>query len=220
MTEQLQKEYAQRFNQNAAYRVKVWQLLIQDYFSQWIKPTSAVLDLGCGWGEFSNQIPAITRYGMDLNPDSAGKLDKGVTFFFQDCSTVWPLADSQLDIVFTSNFFEHLPDKASLARTLEQAHRCLKPGGRLIALGPNIKYLPGQYWDFWDHYLPLTELSLQEGCHLAGFETEKLLCRFLPYSMSQGFTPPLIFLKLFLKMPFLWKLLGKQFLAVMRKPHP
>ena len=32
----------------------------------------------------------------------------------------------------------------------------------MIALGPNIKYLPGSYWDFWDHFLCLTEMSLGE----------------------------------------------------------
>lgn len=46
-------------------------------------------------------------------------------------------------------FFEHLPDKAHLLRTLGQIRRCLKPGGCLIAMGPNIKYLPGRYWDFF-----------------------------------------------------------------------
>lgn len=219
MIDQLQQEYAQRFNRIAAYRVKVWTVLTRDFFSRWTPPSSTVLDLGCGWGEFINQISASTRYGMDLNPDSAAKLDPGVTFFYQDCSTRWPVEDGHLDLVFTSNFFEHLPDKASLARTLAEAFRCLKPGGRLICLGPNIKYLPGQYWDFWDHYLPLTELSLQEGCHLTGFETESLHAKFLPYSMSQGFTPPLFFLKLFLKVPLLWKLAGKQFLLIMRKPR-
>jgi predicted SAM-dependent methyltransferase len=57
-----------------------------------------------------------------------------------------------LDVVFTSKFFEHLSDKPSLVATLSKAFRCLKPSGRLIALGPNIKYLPGEYWDFFDHH--------------------------------------------------------------------
>jgi SAM-dependent methyltransferase len=128
------------------------------------------------------------------------------------------MPDEHLDVVFTSNVFEHLPDKASLARTLAQAFRCLKPGGQLICMGPNIKFLPGQYWDFFDHYLPLTELALEEGCQLAGFATDHVIARFLPYSMSQGFTPPLAFLRLYLRLPFAWRLVGKQFLIVMRKP--
>ena len=207
-----------RFEGNAEYRRAVWGVLTAQFFSRWVRGTATVLDLGCGWGEFINQIPAARKFGMDLNPDSPGKLAKDVTFLEQDCSQPWALPDETLDVVFTSNFFEHLPNKESLGRTLAQAFRCLKPGGRIICLGPNIKYLPGSYWDFWDHYLPLTEASLGEGLRLTGFELESSVDRFLPYSMSQGFSPPLFFLQLYLRFPFLWRFVGKQFLLVARKP--
>ncbi len=59
-------------------------------------------------------------------------------------------ADDSLNVVFTSNFFEHLHTKRELRETLMQARRCLRPGGGIIALGPNIRYLPGKYWDFYD----------------------------------------------------------------------
>jgi ubiquinone/menaquinone biosynthesis C-methylase UbiE len=218
LTDQLQQEYASRFARTADYRNKVWHVLTREFFSRWIKPDQTVLDLGCGWGEFINLIPASKKYAMDLNPESPSKLASGINFLHQDCSQVWQVPDNELDAVFTSNFFEHLPDKPGLKRTLDQAFRCLKPGGRPICMGPNIKCVPGSYWDFWDHYLPLTELALQEGCELSGFVPEQVTPRFLPYSMSQGFTPPLSFLRLYLKMPFAWRFFGKQFLVIMRKP--
>ena len=207
-----------RFERIAQYRTAVWNVLAREFFPRWIPADSTILDLGCGWGEFINQIAAQRKYGMDLNPASPGKLNKEVTFLYQDCSKRWELPDTHLDIVFTSNFFEHLPDKESLRRTLDQAFRCLRPGGQVICLGPNIKFLPGSYWDFWDHYLPLTELSLKEGLELAGFTVDYMADRFLPYSMSQGFTPPLAFLRAYLRLPFLWRLVGRQFLLVARKP--
>lgn len=210
----VQTIYGQRFATNQPYRQKIWQVLTADFFQALIGPASAVLDLGCGYGEFINQIAAREKYGMDLNPDSARMLAAGIRFFQQDCSQPWPLPDNALDAVFTSNFFEHLPDKATLGRTLEQARRCLKPGGRLIALGPNIKYLPGAYWDFWDHYLPLTELSLSEGLRNRGFRIERCCDRFLPYTMAHGPEYPLLLLKLYLKLPLAWRLFGKQFLVV------
>jgi SAM-dependent methyltransferase len=218
MIEKLQLGYYFRFAKIAAYRIKVWEILTREFFSRWIKPTDTVLDLGCGWGEFINQVRAQKKYGMDLNPDSPSKLSPEVTFLHQDCSQTWEIPDGHLDAVFTSNFFEHLPDKPSLSSTLAQAMRCLKPGGRLICLGPNIKYLSGHYWDFWDHYLPLTELSLQEGCELAGFETELIKPQFLPFSMSQGRNPPLFLVRLYLQLPIAWLFMGKQFLIIMRKP--
>jgi SAM-dependent methyltransferase len=93
-------------------------------------------------------------------------------FLEQDCSLRWELDSEILSVVFTSNFLEHLPVKSALQKTLVEAHRALKPGGRFIAMGPNIKYAPGAYWDFFDHHLPLTELSLGEVLEKCGFEVE------------------------------------------------
>jgi SAM-dependent methyltransferase len=219
MSRELQLEYALRFEGNAPYRRAVWKILTRDFFPRWISPNSSILDLGCGWGEFVNQIKAARKYGMDLNPDSPGKLAADVTFLAQDCSDPWGLSDECLDVVFTSNFFEHLPSKESLRRTLDQAFRCLKPGGRIICLGPNIKFLPGSYWDFLDHHLPLTDASLGEGLRLTGFAIDLAIDRFLPYSMSQGFAPPLILLRIYLRCPFFWRFFGRQFFVVARKPH-
>ena len=135
----------------------------------------------------------------------------------QDCSAPWPLPDDSLDIVFSSNFFEHLPSKTALQATLLEAYRCLKPAGRLIALGPNVKLLSGEYWDFFDHHLPLTELSLSEALVIAGYKIDLAFARFLPYTMSQGFRPPIWTLRLYLKIPLLWKLFGRQFLVIGKK---
>ena len=218
MNDLLASQYAARFEAIAEYRRRAWALLVREYFGRWVPKDGAVLDLGCGWGEFINQVDAAQRWGMDLNPESRGKLAAGVVCLEQDCSQRWQLPDNSLDLVFTSNFFEHLPDKPALRRTLDQVVRCLRPGGRLVCLGPNIRFIPGRYWDFWDHYLPLTERSLAEGLLLAGLNTERVVARFLPYSMSQGFTPPLWLLRLYLRMPWVWRLVGRQFLVVARKP--
>ncbi len=158
--------------------------------------SGAVLDLGCGYGVFINQVAARERYAMDLNPATKNLLMNGVQFFQQDCSTRWPLDDESLDVVFTSNFFEHLPDKATLGRTLDEVWRCLKKGGTLIAMGPNVRYLAGEYWDFWDHYLPLTERSLEEACRLRGFAMKKVVDRFLPYKMTNAPKYPMWVLQL------------------------
>jgi len=172
--------YQSRFQGSAEYRLSVWQTLIRRFLSPWIPQDGGVLDLGAGHGEFINQVPAKKKWAMDLNPDTAGHLSQNVQFMRQDCSQPWPLPESSLDLVFTSNFFEHLPDKGCLQRTLQQAFRALRPGGHLVALGPNIRLVPGAYWDFWDHYLPLTERSLAEGGNLVGFNVERSLPATLP----------------------------------------
>jgi SAM-dependent methyltransferase len=215
----LAREYERRFAPQAAYRRRVWAVLTRDLFQRYVPEDGAVLEIGCGWGEFINQIRARTKIGMDLNPQAARRLDQGVRFLEQDCSAAWPLSDDSLDVVFTSNFFEHLPDKATLGRTMKEALRCLRPGGRLVCLGPNIRYLAGAYWDFWDHYLPLTDRSLVEGLELAGFRIERSWARFLPYTMSQERTPPIWMLRWYLRLPLAWPIFGRQFLVVAVKPR-
>jgi SAM-dependent methyltransferase len=215
--EDLAKIYSSRFLGSEAYRYRVWEILIHEFLRKWICPDCLILDLGCGHGEFINQVAGKRKWGMDLNPETATRLSPEVVFLRQNCAEPWNLPEASLDLVFTSNFFEHLFDKEALHRTLQQAHRALKPGGRLVALGPNIRLLPGAYWDFWDHYLPLTERSLAEAGKLCGFTIEEAVAATLPYSMSQGFQPPLWTLRLYLALPFLWRFFGKQFLVVMRK---
>src|SRR5205085_4031772 len=129
------------------------------------------------YGEFINTVSSAAKFAMDLNPGAPAHLHADVTFLLQDCSVTWPLADASLDVVFTSNFFEHLPDKPALGRTLDEIRRCLRPGGRLIAMGPNIKFLTGTYWDFWDHHIPLTEASLREALVNRDFAVDTCLDR-------------------------------------------
>jgi SAM-dependent methyltransferase len=178
-----------------------------------------VLDLGCGYGEFINHVTAERKYAMDLNPDSRRHLSNGIAFLEQDCAAPWPMADQTLDIVFTSNFLEHLPDKTSLQRTLQQAFRCLKPGGRFMAMGPNIKYLAGAYWDFFDHHIALTEASLGEALEITGFSLERVFPRFLPYTLTNSPHYPLFFLRIYLACPWIWWAKGRQFLVVAVRPE-
>ena len=89
----------------------------------------------------------------------------------------------------------------------------------LDALGSRIICLTGTYWDFFDHYLPLTELSVAELMSLSGFEIERSVARFLPYTMSLGYQPAVWKVRLFLKCPFVWRFFGRQFLVIGKKPE-
>ena len=54
--QELSRIYHRRFIRTAAYRNRVWEVLTRDFFSSWVPPDSSVLDLGCGYGEFINQV--------------------------------------------------------------------------------------------------------------------------------------------------------------------
>ena len=212
----LQRIYDARFAGKTGYRTKIWQVLAP-YFGQWFPATGSVLDLGAGYCEFINNASAGVKYAMDLNPDINKRAAQGIVAMHQDCAAPWALPDNELDAVFTSNFLEHLPNKDAVRAVLSNAYRCLKPGGRFIAMGPNIKFIPGAYWDFFDHYVELTELSLAEALTNCGYEIEQAVARFLPYTMSHGRQYPAWMLQLYLAMPVVWPIFGKQFLVIGRK---
>ena len=209
--------YKNRFSGYENYRNRVWNILISEFFSKWIKKDYHILDLGCGYGEFINQVNVTVRHGMDLNPKTKELLDDNINFHQQDCSKPWDINPNSLDLIFTSNFFEHLPNKDSLDRTMTEIRRALKPAGRLIAMGPNISVLNGRYWDFWDHHVALSDASLSEILEIHNFKIEYSLSKFLPYNMVRVKQRPLFLLSLYLKLPLAWFFLGKQFLIVARK---
>ena len=217
--EEIQRIYSKRFQGLIRSRVEVWRTLVDVFFGPLLGSAQTVLDLGAGYGEFINAVQAPKKFAIDFNPDTAKQLTPGIVFFQQDCSRRWPLEDGSLDAIFSSNFFEHLSDKNMLRATLMEAKRCLRKHGKLIALGPNIRFVPGEYWDFWDHHIPLTDRSLAELLESLGFQIDRQIPQFLPYTMSRGaFVPPAWMIKIYLRFPVLWKLKVKQFLICAAKP--
>ncbi len=216
--QELTSIYAKRFSPTADYRDRVWTVLAPWLARFFPAPCKRILDLGCGYGEWVNHLSADERHAMDLNPASRGRLAPGVVFHEQDCSQPWPVPAGSLDAVVTSNFFEHLPDKAALRDTLRHAHAALRPGGRLIAIGPNIRHLHGRYWDFIDHHVALSDASISEALRIAGFEIRLSRPKFMPYSIVGGPRYPLALVRLYLAMPPIWAVFGRQFLVVAEKP--
>src|SRR5579864_6718780 len=104
--DELDQIYSRRFDAHVAYRNEVWKVLTGKFFSRYIEPNFAVLDLGCGYGEFINNIQCAKKYAMDLNARAGQFLSRDVDFLQQDCAEEWNLPRESLDLVFSSNFFE------------------------------------------------------------------------------------------------------------------
>ena len=196
---------------------RVWQVLCEAFFQRFVDERAVVLDLACGFGEFSRFIRAGRKLAVDANPGVAALLPAGVEFMAGDAGDLSMLADASIDVCFASNLFEHLPDRAAMDRVLAGVRRVLRPGGRFVVMQPNIKYAREAYWDFYDHVLPLSHLSAREAFLKHGFEIERLIPRFVPLSTKSAWPQHPALVRLYLGMPSLWRLFGKQFVIVARK---
>ncbi|MBE9562587.1 MAG: methyltransferase domain-containing protein, partial [Proteobacteria bacterium] len=125
--------------------------------------------------------------------------------------------NNSVDIVFMSTFLEHLLNKQHAFDTLSEANRILQVGGKLLILQPNIRFLANNYWDFFDHHTPLSDRSLVEVLESLDMKIVKCYPRFLPYTTKSQLPKGTIFIKLYLHMPWIWFLFGKQAFIVAEK---
>ena len=215
----LQAVYSSRFSsEELASKTELWGVLVESFLQPLIPPDATVVDLGAGNCEFINAVHAHKRIAVDLNPDTDRLAAPGVEVLRTSSESMEAIPNDTVDVVFTSNFFEHLTSKDSLLTTLTETRRILKVGGRLIVLMPNIRNIPGAYWDYLDHHLPLTHHSLSEALDLSGFRVDTVIPKFLPYTVRNSRVRARRWmLRLYLKLRPAWWLLGKQMLVVATK---
>ena len=210
--------YDERFSPEERRRKDaLWEVLCRRVLQRYVQPTDTVLDVACGLGEFSRHIQAARRIAIDLNPAARDLLPPPIEFHLGPAHDLRFLADASVDVAFSSNFLEHLPDKATVDAVLREVKRVLKPGGRYVVIQPNVRYAYREYWDFYDHHTALSHLSCSEAFVLAGFQVEEVIDRFLPFTTKTRVPANPTLLGIYLSLRPLWRFFGKQFLLVGRK---
>ena len=116
-----------------------------------------------------------------------------------------------------SNLLEHMKNKDEVLKTIAEAYRILQMDGLFLILQPNIRYCYKRYWDFFDHHIPLSDRSLVEVLELIGFKIVKVYPKFLPYTTKSRLPQTTLFVKIYLKIPILWRIFGKQTLIIGKK---
>ena len=194
-----------------AKRDTVWKALWRYFFAKRIRPGDCVLDLGCGYGEFINNVVAKRRIGVDAWDGMPAHLAPGVEGIVGSVTDLSKVADGSVDYAFSSNLFEHLT-KEQLAQTLAQLKTKLAPGGTLTTLQPNYRYCANEYWDDFTHVTAWSHVSLADFLESQGFEVVEVRPRFLPLTVKSRLPvwPPLI--ACYLASPV--KPMGKQMLLV------
>lgn len=209
----VQALYERRFADSLAFRRRMWDVLCRQVFQRQVAADATVVELGAGYCEFINQIQAGRKFAVDLNPDTPSHAAPDVTVITSSTTRIDGLDSGSADVVFASNFFEHLTRPDILA-TMREARRILKPAGRFLILQPNIRYCKEDYWRFFDHVTPLCDRSLTEALEISGFEVRAMIRRFLPYTTQGRLPNSIALLSLYLKLPPLWRVFGQQSFAI------
>jgi SAM-dependent methyltransferase len=215
----VQDLYRVRFDPaEKAAKDKLWRIICA-HLQRWFPERGAVLDLGAGYCEFINHIKAARKVAVDMNPDTVGCAGPDVQVIHAPVVPLPSLETASMDAAFMSNLLEHLADKAQVMELLREVLRVLKPGGRVVVLMPNIRFAYREYWDFFDHQVPLTEKAVVEACIMAGYVPIKVIPAFLPYTTKSRLPQWGFLVRLYLAVPLLWRFFGKQALVVAEKPR-
>ena len=194
-------------------RASVWKAIVEDIQKRFIVDSSCILDIGCGYGDFINQVNSPQKFALDRE-DVSKYLDISIEFIKNEINYLSTLKEEMFSTVFCSNLLEHL-DLLEGQKLVENIYRLLKPKGRIILLQPNFKLCSKHYFDDYTHRTIYTDESLCGLLQAKQFEIVFRKAGYLPFSMN-GILPKSYYLtKLFLLMrsPFM----GSQMLVVAEK---
>ena len=107
-----------------------------------------IVDVGCGAQPYRQLVSPTARYiGIDtIDARSHFGYEIPDTRYFE--GQRWPVADASADVVLCTETLEHVPDPAQF---LQEASRCLIPGGTLLLTVPfaaRWHFIPHDYWRF------------------------------------------------------------------------
>lgn len=214
MTDAADDLYAKRFPDEAVRaKVAIWRP-IAAYLQRFVDASAPILDIACDRGYFIQNIRAAERWATDAR-DMSAHLTPDIRFVRSDGLALGSVVPtSHFGTVFMSNYLEHLPSADAVIEQFRVVAGLLRPGGRVVVLQPNIRFVGAAYWDFIDHRTPLTEHSLTEAAALANLRTVTLIPRFLPYTTRSALPQRPGLVRLYLRFPLAWRLLGRQTLYV------
>ena len=198
-------------------RDTVWQALWRFYFRKIVPADGCVLDMGCGYGEFINNVTARRRIGLDMWEGIRGHLAPGVEPLVGSVTDLGGIEDDSVDFAFASNLFEHISQDALVA-VLAQLRAKLTKRGTLTMLQPNYRYAYREYFDDYTHVAIYSHISLADLLVANGWEVIDVKPRFLPLTVKSRLPVSQWLIRLYLALPF--KPMGKQMLLRARPSRP
>lgn len=193
----------------------VWRILAP-YLQRRFPLGDRILDLGCGYGDFINNISGVERFAIDASAEVSANLDPQVQFRQLRLPGDLAVFGTQMSAVFASNLLEHL-ERAEIDDLLSAAFDVLDPGGVFVSLTPNFSRCATAYFNDFTHLTPLTDVGLADWLSSKGFAISFCHPGFMPFSIKDSRLPVTPFLvRAWLASPF--KPCGKQMLLIATKP--
>ena len=209
----MDSEYFQTRYSPDPSRHAVWKAICE-YLQRYVPRGSSILEIGPGYCDFINQIQAAKRYAMDANADVSRYCAQNVTFIQGRIPEDLSFEEHSIDVVFASNFLEHLSDERSCA-LFERLNLLIKDGGKLILIQPNYYYCYRRYWDDFTHVKAFSDVTLTDYVLSKGYKILKLEKKFLPLSFKSPLPKSYWLTKLYLSS--IYRPMAKQMLLVAQR---
>jgi SAM-dependent methyltransferase len=187
----------------------IWKSLWRFHFSKLISPGDCVLDLGCGYGDFINNVSARRRIAVDCWEDFPNYVDPEVQRVVGNVTDLGFIEGGAVDFAFASNLFEHL-SRDVFADVLDILRVKLASAGTLNILQPNYRYAYQEYFDDYTHVSIYSHISISDFLKANGYDVLEIRPRFLPLTVKSRLPASPWLIKGYLASPI--KPLAKQML--------
>ena len=188
-------------------RQVLWKTLCASHFQSLVAPTDAVLELGCGYGNFINNIRCASKIAVDSWPGAAEYLSPDVRIQIGSITSLDSVPDQSVDFVFASNVFEHLT-QSDFSSCLKEVKRVLRATGSMNILQPNYRFCYDEYFDDYTHVSIYSDRSLCDLLRANDFQIMECRSRFLPLTIKSHLPVWPALIRLYLASPL--KPLAKQ----------
>ncbi len=134
-----------------------------------MKKGDKVLEVGCGRGDFLKGFKelGLDAYGLDREKTVSEQLN-GIELQYRDVEKEkFPYGDGTFDVVFSKSLIEHLIDPGNF---MQECHRVLKPGGRIIIMTPDWGSLMKIFFDDYTHRQPYTVCAVKDLLNIFNFK--------------------------------------------------